>query len=1490
MSSALSCTRCGAGNRDGAKFCSECGSKLSTDVACPGCNAVKEAGQKFCDECGTSLADAMPPSGDRSGESPLPPRLGDRYEPVRMLGEGGGKRVYLASDTRLGREVALAVYKSEGSDEISLERARREAEAMAQLGDHPNIVNVYDIGEDHGSLYLVSQYMAGGDLADLAAQADDRRLSIREVVRIGTEVARALEYAHEHGIVHRDVKPQNIWLAPDGTAKLGDFGLAMAEGRTRLTTEGAMVGTVAYMPPEQGLGRPAEARSDIYSLGAVLYELVCGGPPFTGDDAASVISQHVSTPPVGPSWHRDDVPSAFERLVLQMLAKTPEERPASASDLRTALETIASTGMGTEAAASRDEAALDRLGGGTLIGREAESKELRSAFDEALAQRGRLVMVAGEVGMGKTRLASELQTYADLRGAQVLWGRCLEGEGAPAYWPWMQVIRAYVHDRDQEELISELGSGASDVAQIVSELRDRIPNLPEPQPLDPEQARFRLLDSISTFLVNAARRRPLAIFLDDLHLADKPSLLLLQFIARQIGTARLFVVGTYRDDDPEHAIPADVHGALRREHGYSELRLRGLSNAHVTALMENALHQSLTSPAELGLIEAVCKETEGNPYFVEETLRHLIDSGSLQQSGGHWTVTVDDVEALGIAEGIRETVGHRLASLSGEARELLATASVIGREFDFETLVRVSGTDAATAGECLQDAVRQAIVRTSEIERGAYEFVHNATRDALYDDISPARRAALHNAIGNALEERYEDRIESRLAELAYHFSRAAAHGDPAKGADYAWWAGERAAQLYAYEEAARHFATALRLFETLPDEPARRCELLLALGDVRWRGGDTERARQTFLEAAGIAEQLVLDQQFARAALGYGLGPGGFSVTDRADAKLVELLRTASNLLPPRDSVLRVRVMARLAVELANISERDEPNALSQQAVEMAERVGDTKILQLAIYSRQWTMTGPDGIEEGLAASDEIIRLARVARDRDMEFAGHHLRLVALMQLGDLRGVDHEIEACDRLAQELHQPNYVWWAAVFRSMRALVQGRFEEAERLAQSALSVGQRWHQEIPTVVFGAQAFLIRWGEGNLDDLVDAGRHFASEYGQAWRAAYIWLLTETGHLEEARQRFRELGGADFKGLRWNADWLTAMAALSLAAIALEERDHGNALYEMFEPYADKFAGFLAGSGCLGSNHAFVGFAAKAAGRLDEAIAHFERAHQRNAEVGAHYLTPRVYYEQGRALLERGGPGDAAAAREAIDAGLASARRMGMRAEVERLLAVRFEEQNIASIDVQSSIDDVAMSVEADPPDLSPVAAPDGTVTIMFSDIEDSTALTELLGDDRWFALLRRHDTIIRRQLAAHGGFEVKAQGDGFMLAFGSARSAIQCAIAIQEEMVRHREENPEAALRVRIGLHTGEVIRDEADFFGKNVVLAARIAGEAKGDEILVSSLLRDLVMGVQTFSFGEERETELKGLAGTHRIFAVNWSQADSEAELTATGLP
>ncbi|OBK79217.1 hypothetical protein A5650_08365 [Mycobacterium sp. 1164985.4] len=1444
------------------------------DVECAGCGARKPRSQRFCDECGTALGTHHEPV--QRAEAPVPKTLSDgRYTLGQLLGEGAGKRVYLAIDTRLQREVAAAVLKASGSDETAMRRARREAAAMAKLGEHPNVVNVYDFGEEAGQLYLISQYMSGGDLYRLLSEAPDHRLAITEVVRLGSEIASGLAHAHAHGVVHRDVKPQNVWLSPDGTAKIGDFGLAVAEGGTRMTAEGTMIGTVAYMAPEQGLGRGSDARSDIYSLGALLYELLCGIPPFVGESAAAVVSQHVSATPVAPSGHRNGVPAALDQLLLRMLAKSPDGRPQHAAEVCDALGVIAAVVSGGDTG-SQDVAALDRITDSGFVGRQRESQAVRAAIDDVIGRRGRTVLVTGEPGIGKTRLASEAAAYAAMRGMQVLWGRCYASVGAPPYWPWVQVIRDYTRDHDAETVASDLGSGAFEIAQIVSEVRDRVPEITESPPLDAEQARFRLFDSISRFLLGASEREPIAIFLEDLHQADRPSLMLLSFVARELARSRVFLLGTYRDDElPADHYLNDAVTALSKERGSTHIRLRGLSDHHVKAMLEAVLQQPLEQRSELALADAVCRESEGNPYFVEEIIRHLIDSEVLDWRDGRWVTNIRDGEEFGIPRGVHEAVSRRLGKLPAEALELLSTAAVIGREFDLQILTHVSGLEADAVLMCMQPALDGAIVRQATGEPGRYVFAHGATRDALYDDLSPLRRSQLHIATGEALEEIHEDRIESHLSAIAYHFAKAAPQGDVAKAADYAWWAGERAAATYAYEDAVNLYATALRLFDTLPEEPQRRCDLLLALGDARWRAGEAKGARETFGEAASIARELALNNHFARAALGYGGGPGGFSITDRADEQLVALLDEALEMLPARDSALRVTVLARLALELRCKGALEDADRASAQAIEMAERVGDTKILLLAMHSRQWSTLGPDRIDQAIASGEEMVRLARIVGDRDMEFEGHQLRLIALAQLGDFRAVDEAIAACDRLAGELRQPRYQWQTAVFRTMRALMQGRYKESERLAKTALSIGQRAEPEIATVVFGAHSFLTRLADGTLELLRDAAREAAARYGQAWPASYVWLLTEIGQLDEACAGFAELAADGFQALRRTTDWLTSVCVLSMASIPIGDRKAANALYELLEPYADRCTLFLAGAGCLGSNHTFLGFAASAADRHRDAAEHFELALARNAEIGSEYVTPRVCYEYARTLLRRSVPGDREKAMSLIDRGHAMARRNGMPVEVERLARLREEHRETTPTLGWSALESVAQSVELTRPDLRGVAAPDGTVTIMFSDIEGSTALTEELGDERWLKLLHRHNALIRRHLAGNRGFEVKSQGDGFMVAFDSAGNALRCAIAIQRDLAARRDESGNQLLRVRIGLHTGEVIKEREDFFGHTVILAARIGAKAKGGEILVSAVLRGLVAGSHEFQFGANRDEQLKGLRDPERVYEVCW---------------
>jgi tRNA A-37 threonylcarbamoyl transferase component Bud32 len=764
---------------------------------------------------GEQTVSGMPASscsqqGEPSSALPLSFARG-RYQIQRFLGEGAVKRVYLAHDTSLDRPVALSVFKTERLDQAGLARVHREARALGRLGDHPHIVTIYDTAEEDGQPYLVSQYMEGGSVHDLLSQAEKHRLPLHDVLHITDEICQALEYAHQNNIVHRDLKPMNVWLTQTGTVKLGDFGLAVVLDQARLTTEGVVVGTVAYMAPEQAEGQAPQAASDLYSLGVMFYEMVTGRRPFLGEDVLAVLYQHIHTPPVAPSWHNPEVPRPLQALILRLLAKAPHERPQSAAAVRKALQAIAANEPSSCASAEPRETAnpLDRLAGGIFVGREPVMRALRGGLEDALAGHGRLFLLVGEPGVGKTRTAEELITYARLRGAQALVGRCHESEGAPAHWPWVQIIRSYLQDREPEELRTAMGSGARDIAQVVSEIRERLPDLPAQPALEGEQARFRLFDSVTTFLKKAGQQQPLVLVLEDLHWWDQPSLLLLQFLARELKHSRLLVVGSYRDLDLGRQHPlVQTLGELTRERLSQRLLLQGLSEPDVGRFLDIALGQ--TPPA--ALVAAIYRETEGNPFFVTEVVRFLLTEGCLSlDRTAPWT--------MAIPQSVREVIGHRLDRLSPECNQVLGIASVVGREFALNVLERVGELSGDQLLEKIEEAMAARVVFEMPRALGRYSFAHALIRETLYDELSMSRRVRLHRQIGTVLERLYADNPESHLAELAHHFYQAIPGGDLDKALAYAVRAGDWAAKRLAFEEAASHYERALQMLEL--QEPA---------------------------------------------------------------------------------------------------------------------------------------------------------------------------------------------------------------------------------------------------------------------------------------------------------------------------------------------------------------------------------------------------------------------------------------------------------------------------------------------------------------------------------------------------------------------------------------------------------------------------------------------------------------------------------------------
>ena len=763
-----------------------------------------------------------------------------RYKVIRLLGEGGKKMVYLALDTTLDREVAFGLIKAEGLDQAARQRVTREAQAMARLGDHPNIMPIFDFGEENRRPYMVQPNMGGGDVEGLLERAPDGRLPLSQAIEIATQVLSGLEFAHSKGVIHRDLKPGNVWLAGpvsegegDGeiNLRIGDFGLALSIDRSRLTREAMIIGTVSYMPPEQATGGEITGKADLYSLGAMLYEMVTGRPPFLGDDEIAIISQHVNTPPVAPAWHNQEIPAQLDSLIMRLLAKDPAERPESAADALAALAAVdlsdSAAGSGSESGANgaKSTGSLDAMAGGVFVGRQGEMDRLKSMLERALSGRGGMVALAGEPGVGKTRTALELETYAGLRNAQVLWGRSYEDSGAPPYWPWVQALRSYVAMREPEELRREMGSTAAVISEIVPDIGERLSGL-QPAPFidDPNSARFRLFDAITNFLKRAAEAKPLILILDDLHWADQPSLMLLEFVARELASSKILIVGTYRDMELNRRHPLSVMlGDLGRDRLFERVVLRGISREDVHRFIEIAT--GIQPPA--ALVEAIFTQTEGNPLFVTETVRLFVQEGELTKerlvSNESWTVRTP--------EGVREAIGRRLDRLSQKTNDVLIHAAVVGREFTFEQLSAVldnSSDDPLL--DAMDESIAARVVEEMPAEIGRYRFSHALIQRALSDELSTTRRVRLHARIALALEAQWGDKAEEHAGELAFHFGEAQSPDLSGKLAHYALLAGEESLRRADYEAARVYFDDAHAVVADGPDDEIK-ARILFGVG-----------------------------------------------------------------------------------------------------------------------------------------------------------------------------------------------------------------------------------------------------------------------------------------------------------------------------------------------------------------------------------------------------------------------------------------------------------------------------------------------------------------------------------------------------------------------------------------------------------------------------------------------------------------------------------
>ena len=892
------------------------------------------------------------------------------------------------------------------------------------------------------------------------------------------------------------------------------------------------------------------------------------------------------------------------------------------------------------------------------MGRQQEMAQLSAALYDALSGHGRIVMLVGEPGIGKTRTAQELAALAETRGAQLLWGRCYEEQGAPPYWPWVQPIRGYVQQAAAEQLTTEMGPGAANIAEIIPELRGKLPDLETPRTLEPGPARFRLFDSIATFLKNAAQRQPLMLVLDDLHWADRSSLLLLEFLAQEIGNSPLLLLGAHRDVELSRDHPlSQTLGALVREQLFHRVQLDGLTRQEVGELVEGSAGITLTPEAA----EVVHNRTDGNPFFVGEVTRQV----TLEN------ITQDETWASTIPEGVRDAIGRRLNRLSDQCNQMLTTASIIGREFDFRLLIMLSG--GVTQDQLLhvvEEAVSVHLIEDVRGQMDRYQFSHALIQQTVADAVTTSRRVRLHGRIAEALEALYGDDSETHAAELAHHFGEAQTSTGITKLVRYSLLAGERALAAYAYEDAITHFEgglvardIALSGTEAASDEQSAA----LLFGLVRARGATVEldqlgeafatlsRAFEYYVDVGNVAQ--------AVAAAEFPIAPPGLLIPG-----LAELLARAVTLVPA-DSHEAGRLLSRYG-GILGVAEGDYEGA--QQAlgwaISIARREGDVA-LELQILANGAAVSGhhlhlQESVDNGLRA----IELATGDETTVSEFLAHFWTAISLARMGDFDAARSHASVLRDLADRRSTPRRVK-ANCFMMITALScsEGNWEAGRESSDSGLELAPLGSiQLFPRTLLEYETAESAQGEIYLQRLFEMMRRagpqqlIASGYTSVAIATIARITGVPDRLEVA-----EAAAEHALSAQSVTPLDASYAQTCLTLLAVQKGD---------QSAAEEHYAYLLGHQGTMMHHVSVdrllSLLSQTMGNLDQAAAHFDDALSFCRKAGYRPELAWTCFDYADILLQRNEYDDRAKAITLLEESLAISSELGMPPLMERAM----------------------------------------------------------------------------------------------------------------------------------------------------------------------------------------------------------------------------
>lgn len=758
----------------------------------------------------------------------------NRYTLGAMLGRGGMGTVYQARDTLLSRNVAIKFLSGDITEE-SRQSLLHEAQSAACL-NHPNIVSIYDVGIMQGIPFISMELVEGESLYSHKPGNQD------EIIDIALQTCAALKHAHANGIIHRDLKPENIILTSQGRVKLLDFGLARPVA-SRISRQGGIIGTVFYMAPEYALGKTIDGRADLYSLGVILYELLTGRLPFSGEDPLAIISQHLHAPVVPPSTHQPAAMS-FDSIILRLLAKNPDDRFGSADQVIEALSRLRESMLSMMLPQAVDSITqLNQLARGRLVGRRSELSKLLELWSRSQQGCVHLALLSGEPGIGKTRLANELVVNTHLQGANVLQGGCYEYEATTSYLPFVEALQGWIHGQAADTLRDVLGSTASELARLAPEIDSKLGPLGQNPPLEPNEERLRLFDNVARLLQTLSAGKGLLLFIDDLHWADQGTLSLLNYILRNLHNERVMILAAYREMELGRSHP--LAGALvewNHEHIATRISLDRLTFEDTSSMLATLFGQESVAEDYARLMYA---ETEGNPFFIEEVVKAQIEQGMIYRESSQWERK--DIAELAIPQSVKEAIGQRLRHLSQLCIDILHLASALGKEFDFGELAATCLMDEEKLLDVLDEACQAQLLRASGGD--SFSFTHDKIREVLYEEINPIRRKRLHQHIGEGLEKRYLGAQEAHIEELAHHFTLS---GDLPRSLRYSILAAEKTRRLYAIEDALDYYENARKAADMLNDV-AQLVLIYKAIGEIYSQRGPFNLAIENYKKAIAL-------------------------------------------------------------------------------------------------------------------------------------------------------------------------------------------------------------------------------------------------------------------------------------------------------------------------------------------------------------------------------------------------------------------------------------------------------------------------------------------------------------------------------------------------------------------------------------------------------------------------------------------------------------